>query len=268
MNKTAQLGFTYINKLNGNEKFELMASFFNDSDYVSFLKKHDKVKNKAKLAADYVKNACWERYHAKAVNGMVQPSKVEYKTDRLKPNDVWMPDGSFGYSKSGSYVALGVKVPCTEVNKGFILKKYEDKTKDAWDTLKSVVLTAQVGHYSNEWCLPWLDYDPVFTSDQHVYFIHDESNSMVKIGISNDISSRIDAIRKQYRTGRLKLVAVIARGGIEIERTLHEKFHHINVREEGKGREWFKMTKELEGFIGEMNEYAFKSEFLKEKELI
>lgn len=75
-----------------------------------------------------------------------------------------------------------------------------------------------------------------------VYFIKRVSDGLIKVGFSDDPKRRL----QQLQTGqpdRLEMILVI-RGGMELERTLHIRWRHLNV-----GGEWFKPHRELLSYI-------------------
>lgn len=107
-------------------------------------------------------------------------------------------------------------------------------------------------------------HDRLLSDKQWVYFFRDKKNKMVKIGISQDIQARIRSAKKQYNTDDLYLVGAIPYGGEAIEKRLHKRFKHLNVKNDyrDKGEEFFYEKPELTEFINELNKYAVKSTFL------
>ena len=77
-----------------------------------------------------------------------------------------------------------------------------------------------------------------------VYFIQGCETQRIKIGISNNVGSRLKGIQSSEP---LKLLAVIKQGGKDLERRLHEKFEGLRVH-----GEWFRPDPQLLEYIGEL----------------
>lgn len=93
------------------------------------------------------------------------------------------------------------------------------------------------------------DIDPIRTAsisriDQRpVYLIRDAVADEVKIGVSQDPSTRLRAIQAT-RPNPLELALVIPTGGVQLERRLHGKFAKYRLYSE-----WFRAAKPLREFI-------------------
>ena len=82
------------------------------------------------------------------------------------------------------------------------------------------------------------------TGEKDVYFIQGCETQRIKIGISNNVDSRLKGIQSSEP---LKLLAVIKQGGKDLERRLHEKFEGLRVH-----GEWFRPDPQLLEYIGEL----------------
>ncbi|HBQ2109983.1 TPA: GIY-YIG nuclease family protein, partial [Klebsiella pneumoniae] len=95
-----------------------------------------------------------------------------------------------------------------------------------------------------------------------VYFLLDEPQERVKIGISGNLRQRVDTLKQQHNTS-LSLISIIPAGGIETESALHLFFKKYRLDQKGLGREWFSYTDELCEFINTLNTYAIRSHCLR-----
>lgn len=77
---------------------------------------------------------------------------------------------------------------------------------------------------------------------QVVYFIEDEGNDQVKIGITNNVRKRIETLQCGHGAP-LKLLGTLS-GGRRIERQLHVRFNKYRIR-----NEWFRLSDEIREFI-------------------
>lgn len=87
---------------------------------------------------------------------------------------------------------------------------------------------------------PVIEYKPKEKPKLYLYFIR--SGGLIKIGITQNIQSRMSAIKvsSAHPVELLKLIS----GGRMLEAELHDKFHHLRVH-----GEWFLETSELIKFI-------------------
>ena len=74
-----------------------------------------------------------------------------------------------------------------------------------------------------------------------IYFIATPDRSRIKIGTTNQLTTRIKALRLEH--GDLVVLAVLD-GSYDVEKGLHRRFSHLNVT-----NEWFKPGDDLLGFI-------------------
>lgn len=91
---------------------------------------------------------------------------------------------------------------------------------------------------SAEWFVP-----PANIKRQHVYFMQIGNNGPIKIGIAENIASRL----ADLETGcpwPLKVIAHIPNGGMAVERKLHRRFSSFRM-----SGEWFSPSPELLSFI-------------------
>jgi hypothetical protein len=95
-----------------------------------------------------------------------------------------------------------------------------------------------------------LKFNNVSASINHLYFI--ESDFGIKIGISKNVSKRLEQI-KNYAPNS-KLIKIIKFAG-NFENNIHKKFRHINIKKNNLiWIEWFDKSNDLLGFISEIDE--------------
>lgn len=78
---------------------------------------------------------------------------------------------------------------------------------------------------------------------QHVYFALNAESNLVKIGISNNINTRLRSLEIEEKAN-LKLVHKIKQGGSNLEKHLHNKFISDRVR-----GEWFFYSNKIKEYI-------------------
>ncbi len=76
-----------------------------------------------------------------------------------------------------------------------------------------------------------------------VYFMQVEPEGPIKIGIAENVQSRLDSIQSASPYP-IRVIGVIPRGGIKLERELHRQFKEGRLR-----GEWFWPTTELLSWI-------------------
>ena len=95
-----------------------------------------------------------------------------------------------------------------------------------------------------------LKFNNISSSINHLYFI--ESDFGIKIGISKNVSKRIEQIRNYAPSA--KLIKTIKFAG-NFENDLHKRFKHINIKNNNTiGIEWFDKSIDLIEFISEIDE--------------
>ena len=87
-------------------------------------------------------------------------------------------------------------------------------------------------------------FEKAMKTQKDVYFIQGCETQRIKIGISNNVDSRLKGIQSSEP---LKLLAVIKQGGKDLERRLHQKFQGLRVH-----GEWFRPDPQLLEYIGEL----------------
>ena len=92
-------------------------------------------------------------------------------------------------------------------------------------------------------------YYKIFEDTDCVYFVHDLSENMVKIGFSSNLKGRMsDILNGPGVCSDRKLLRVVV-GSRTMEKNLHKQFQDIRWN---KNREWFHCTDELAEFIGDI----------------
>jgi hypothetical protein len=79
-----------------------------------------------------------------------------------------------------------------------------------------------------------------------IYFIESPEEGLIKIGFSNNVKHRLDALQKNY--GRPLNILLVKSGTKEDEAVIHEMFNELRI----KG-EWFAATEKIKEFIKESN---------------
>ena len=158
--------------------------------------------------------------------------------DKLAVKEVWMPCGLFAPSRHGSFVPLGYVFRYSSLIQRFVMKKQESLLEKAWRAALPWLRSPDVINV-NSFTAPWLDYDPYLKNSGDVYFLLDEINNPVKIGVTNNLRQRYETLLRQVDAEELSLVSIIPHGGAETESALHRIFSIHRVEAKGLGREWF-----------------------------
>ncbi|WP_180958432.1 GIY-YIG nuclease family protein [Vibrio sp. vnigr-6D03] len=259
-NKVSSIVLERFKNLTHCEQALIMSEVFSSDQFDKFQKEANKKgKPPNKVASDFLRRYLSKNFETNTVYGRRLALKTDYDDDRLDPISVWMPNGRFNCDKSGFYKLLGNQTKCNRAISEIIKKSRYMLAIKKWDSIKPYLMSPAVG-VENYFVSPRLWYEPNLHEQQSVYFLLDESKGLVKIGISKNINNRMDAVKREYKTGPLTLLTVVLHGGLTVERSLHKKFSDWLV--DGKGREWFKYEGELVEFIDELSQYTIKSEYL------
>lgn len=83
-----------------------------------------------------------------------------------------------------------------------------------------------------------------------LYLLYSEDLNLCKIGITGDLEQRLKGIKNEMGLNHLDVLYVVPKHAF-LEKSLHDKFSHLNVPVKRKynNREWFKLTDEI------INEY-------------
>lgn len=260
-NKVSSVVTEQFKNLTHCEQALIMSKVFSTSQFDEFKKQANKKGiNPNKIASDFLRSYLAKNFEANTVYGRRLALKTDYDDDLLEPILMWMPNGQFYGDEWGTYHLLGNQRQCNSSIAEALEKSCYKLAIVKWDLIKPYLMSSAVG-VDNSFVLPRLWYEPNLHEQQSVYFLLDHSKGIVKIGISKNISSRMKAIKREYKTGSLTLLTVVINGGLAIEQNLHKTFSDLLVK--GKGREWFKYEGELVKFIDELSQYTIKSEYLK-----
>ena len=110
-------------------------------------------------------------------------------------------------------------------------KAQEKCLEQAWQAALPLLLSPDISN-GNEFTAPWLDYEPYLNGETDVYFLLDEPQERVKIGISGNLRQRVDTLKQQHNTN-LRLISIIPAGGIETESALHLFFKKYRLDQKG-----------------------------------
>ncbi|HBC3460261.1 TPA: GIY-YIG nuclease family protein [Vibrio parahaemolyticus] len=260
-NKVSSVVLARFKSLTHWEQALVMSEVFSTSQFDKFQKQASKKgKNPNKVASDFLRSYLAKNFEANTAYGRRLALKTNYDDDPLEPISVWIPNGRFNGDEWGFYSLLGNQTKCNRSIAELIKKNRYKLAIEKWDSIKQHLMSPAVG-VKNYFVSPRLWYEPNLHEQQSVYFLLDESKGIVKIGISKDISRRMDAVKREYKTGSLTLLTVVLHGGPAVEKSLHKRFSDWLV--DGKGREWFKYEGELVEFIDELSQHTIKSEYLK-----
>jgi hypothetical protein len=165
--------------------------------------------------------------------------------DKLKPRKRDVPSSHYIATDClRGYKRLVVEKQITDAMFELTQKKAAESALRAWERIK------------NNLCSPSLYREsyfgsPILIDDKselnHVYFILDEPNDVVKIGVSVSPPQRL----KQLVVGdsTLKIIHVIEKKGYPLEKELHSKFSQYNNTSIHPGVEWFDYSPEIKDYI-------------------
>ncbi|SHH56396.1 GIY-YIG nuclease family protein [Ferrimonas marina] len=177
---------------------------------------------------------------------------------------VFVPTGAFALAESGCYQPLGVRKEMKSSYKKHVLKKARKEMDSSWKQIYPHLLVESVkgGTSFSDAMIVDLKLN---VSEQHVYFLYDSSVNAIKIGISSDVQRRRIQIENQLGIENMKVVGWVPYAGQKLEARLHKLFNHLRTCPE-RGKEWFRATGELKGFVEGLNQTAMKAEFIEEAE--
>ncbi|MCA6942813.1 GIY-YIG nuclease family protein [Pectobacterium sp. CHL-2024] len=264
MNKAGKMAFSWLKAQSDIEKIRFIAQAIGSIEYQAFIKKNRPDKQHShNLPSSFLKwylpQQLVTHYHGENVSLRSVPQKTG---DKLEIFHTWMPTGQFAPSRNGSYIPLGTDFVCTALMRPFLLKQQEACLTQAWQEAIPLLRSPDVSN-DRVFTDPWLDYEPYLTGDADVYFLLDEPQQRVKIGVSGNLRQRVDTLKRQYDNSTLRFISIIPSGGVETESALHRFFHQYRVDKKRLGREWFSYTDELREFIDTLNTYAIRSHCLK-----
>jgi len=263
MNKAGKIAYSWLKAQSDSEKVRFIAQALGSVEYQAFKKKNQPEKQHAhnlplSFLKWYLPQKLVASYHGKAIGLRSVPETVG---DKLEIRHTWMPTGQFAPSRHGSYIPLGTHFVCTALMQPFLQKQQDKCLEQAWQAALPLLLSPDISN-NNEFTAPWLDYEPYLNGETDVYFLLDEPQERVKIGISGNLRQRVDTLKQQHNTS-LSLISIIPAGGIETESALHLFFKKYRLDQKGLGREWFSYTDELREFINALNTYAIRSHCLR-----
>ncbi|MEZ2759576.1 GIY-YIG nuclease family protein [Providencia vermicola] len=263
MNKAGKIAYSWLKAQNDIEKIQFIAQALGSVEYQAFTKKNQPEKQHThNLPLSFLK---WYLPHQVGVHyhreNRCLRSVPKTVGDKLKILHIWMPTGQFAPSRNGSYRPLGTHFVCTALMQPFLQKQQETCLEQAWQIALPLLLSPDISN-DNVFTDPWLDYEPYLNGDTDVYFLLDESQERVKIGMSGNLRQRVDTLKQQHNAS-LRFISIIPAGGVETESALHLFFKKYRLNKKGLGREWFSYTDELREFIDTLNTYAIRSHCLK-----
>lgn len=151
--------------------------------------------------------------------------------------------GSFGYDKkTGAYLPWRYEKIVPKKLEDYYKQKYYTDIEITWEKIRCNLLTEDKER-------PSLIID---NADSHTYFMQDNNDKEIKIGVSKAPYKRKKQLEGELKT-QIGILSIIDSGGYDLEAELHEKFKHLNIRNSPKGREWFQPEEELYKFINEHN---------------
>lgn len=264
MNKAGKMAFSWLREQTDIDKIRFIAQAMGSADYQAFNKKNSPDKQYShNIPVSFLK---WYLPRHLTITSDGKPvslrSVPQTNGDKLEILHPWMPTGQFAPSRNGSYIPLGNNFSCTALMRPVLQKRQEACLAQAWKAIIPHLCSPDVGN-DRSFTDPWLDYDPYLSSDADVYFLLDETQNRVKIGVSSKLSQRIDSLKRQHDAATLSFISIIPSGGMETESALHRFFQRYRVEEKGLGREWFSYSDELREFIDTLNTYAIRSKCLK-----
>ncbi|MFS1901562.1 GIY-YIG nuclease family protein [Vibrio lentus] len=262
MNKLKKVALGKYLSLPSKQQAEISSLVFRDQGFSEFVKLHH-IQNDKNSAYWFLIDQLAKSINLTTVYGSRNAYKTDYDEDRLNCIEQWVPSGVFTSSTHGSFEPLGDFIKCSSALAPSILKHHEKKMLESWKKINSSLGSHPMTNY-DDYVAARLNYSLSLTDEQHVYFVLDHDSQIVKIGITKQVSSRLEAIKREYRTGELSLLALINGAGRAIEDKLHRKFASIQVKTKGKGKEWFHYNDEIKSFISEVNNQSGMLSFFHE----
>lgn len=244
------------------QQTQISALAFQGQGFNDFLSSH-KIQNDKNSAYQYLIAQLEKSINLTTVYGHRNAYKTDYDEDKLSSVEQWVPSGVFTSSTHGSYEPLGEFIVCSSSLASPLLKHYERKMLKSWKSICSNLGSHPMTSH-NDYVPARLNYSPCFSDEQHVYFVLDHDSQTVKIGITKQVSSRLEALKREYQTGELSLLALINGAGRSVEAKLHRKFASIQVKKKGKGKEWFHYINEIKSFISKVNNQSGMLDFFHE----
>lgn len=263
MNKAGKIAYSWLKTQGENEKIRFIAQALGSTEYQGFMQKNQPEKQHAhnlplSFLKWYLPQKLVVNYHGEELSLRSVPEALG---DKLEILHTWMPTGQFAPSRHGSYIPLGTDFVCTALMRPYRQKQQEVCLEQTWQQAISLLRSPDVSN-DDVFIAPWLDYEPYLKGETDVYFLLDEPQKRVKIGMSGNLRQRIDTLKQQHNAS-LCLVSIIPAGGVETESALHLYFKKHRLDEKGLGREWFTYSDELREFIDTLNTYAIRSNCLK-----
>lgn len=260
MNRYKYEALCLFRKMSDDEKCAVMHSVMKSPRFSERLEKQESHFASNALFRAFCDEFC-SRFSAYTVFGRRVASQERSEGDLLEKVSVDVPSGHFTSSGYLEYfLPLYRKVDVSKEYVSFAQRLFEDKMVREWDRLSGAL-------YSRMYCSERFDaahlyYEPLYTDEQHVYFVSDESDSTIKIGISKNLSQRMVSLRNEFKSSSLKILTVAYNAGRQIETKLHQKFSQYRV--EGKGAEWFEDCESIRELVRDLNTMPIKSRVLEQ----
>lgn len=262
MNKLKKVALGKYLSLPPQQQAEISSLAFRDQGFSEFVKLHN-IQNDKYSAYQFLIDRLEKNIYLTTVYGYRYAYKTDYDEDKLNCIEQWVPSDVFTSSTHGSYEPLGEFIMCSSALASPILKHYEKKMLESWKKINSSLGSHPMTNH-HDYVAARLNYSPSLTDEQHVYFVLDHDSQIVKIGITKQVSGRLEAIKREYCTGELSLLALINGAGRTVEDKLHRKFASIQVKTKGKGKEWFHYNDEIKSFISKINNQSGMLNFFHE----
>ncbi|EJD6649960.1 GIY-YIG nuclease family protein, partial [Citrobacter freundii] len=196
MNKAGKIAYLWLKAQSDSEKIRFIAQALGSVEYQAFIKKYQPEKQHAhNLPLSFLKWHLPQKlvasYQGKEIGLRSVPETVG---DKLEIRHTWMPTGQFAPSRHGSYIPLGTHVACTALMQPFLQKQQEKCLEQAWQAALPLLMSPDISN-NNEFTAPWLDFEPYLNGETDVYFLLDEPQERVKIGISGNLRQRVDTLK-------------------------------------------------------------------------
>ncbi len=262
MNKLKKVVIGKYLSLPPQQQAEISSLAFRDQGFSDFVKLHNIQSNK-NSAYRFLIDQLAKSINLTTTNGTRYAYKTDYDEDKLNCIEQWIPLSVFTSSTYGSYEPLGKFVMCNPVLASSILKYHERKMLESWKTVSSSLGSNPMTNHHN-YVAARLNYSPLLTDEQHVYFVLDHDSQIVKIGVTKQILGRLKTIKRENRTGDLSLLALVNGAGRTVEAKLHRKFTSIQVKTKSKSKGWFHYNDEIKSFISKINNQSGMLNFFHE----
>lgn len=245
MNKFAKYALKKLQEEDTAERDEFVHEAYESAEYHNSM-----IKQRSGLSDEIRKMSaiCYAIKHVvklKTLNGLSN-GYLNSGVDRLRVSDYELPIPKFYFNQEyNCYRPAYNSYQLNKIMGDYHHKQFKKEVVKKWAEVK-VALLQPVFKKGDTLMKPILEID----YGDHVYFIHDEENEQIKIGVSKQLNTRFRSIHTTMGREDLQVIKVIDVGGYELEAALHQFFgkHRIWSR-----KEWFVDHPDIRSFIAQLD---------------